>query len=110
MPSCLHRSVVATRQKSTCQTDLVQYVACYRYLVALDPTLPEAEMPPLPVLPQNAEFVIPPACFEMGVVGWLVHKSGIVNVKNYKCGLSALPWSNYAAEQLVGAMAKGFRR
>lgn len=78
--------------------------------MALDPTLPEAEMPPLPVLPENAEFVIPPTCFEMGVVGWLLHKSGIVNVKSYKCGLSTLLLSNYAAEQLIDAMAKEFRR
>ena len=69
----------------------LQYISGYlndtrlcRYLVALDPTLPEVEMPALPALPPNAEFVIPPACFEMGVVGWLLYTSRVVSVKDYK--------------------------
>ena len=60
-----------------------------RYLIAMDPTLPEAETPQLPELPTNAEMVRPPACFENGVVGWLLYTSEQVALSDYRC--SCLP-------------------
>ena len=54
-------------------------------MVALDGALLPAEMPPLPNLPPNAEFITPPSCFEMGALGWILYSSGTVNVKSYKC-------------------------
>lgn len=64
-------------------------LALCRYLVALDPTMPAAEMPSLPALPSNAQFATPPNCFEMGAIGWLLHGSGLVNVKDYRWDLQA---------------------
>ena len=51
----------------------------------MDPTLPEAETPPLPELPPNTEMVRPPACFENGVVGWLLYTSERVSLSDYRC-------------------------
>lgn len=70
----------AINNQSTC---LTPWSSC-RYVVALDPALLAAEMPALPEIPSNAELIFPPACFEMGVVGWLLYKSGIVDIKSYK--------------------------
>jgi len=50
----------------------------------MDPTLPEAETPPLPDLPPNVEVVRPPACFENGVVGWLLYTRVWVALSDYK--------------------------
>lgn len=55
-----------------------------RYIVAMDAALAEQETPPLPKLPSNAEFVRPPSCFEMGVVGWLLYTSGRVDIADYR--------------------------
>lgn len=67
-----------------------------KYIVAMDPALAAQETPALPKMVPNAELVRPPACFEMGTVGWLLHLSGKVAISDYRW-LQAMPRTAPAA-------------
>lgn len=43
------------------------------------------EMPKLPPLPKGGEFMQPPPCFPMGLVGWLLYTDKRVRISDYKC-------------------------